>query len=52
MSNQNYNGGRGGRTQTQATSQSATKVGGSLGGKKVDKLTKGDHYDKPGKKGC
>lgn len=45
MSNANYNGGRGGRTQTKATMKSTAKVGGSLG--KVDKLTKGDTYDRP-----
>lgn len=52
MSNANFNGGRSGRTQTKATSAPGAKPGGSFGKTaKVDKLTKGDTYDKPGKKG-
>lgn len=40
-----HQSGRGGRTHPAATSKRAG------GGKNVDKLTKGDHADKPGKKG-
>lgn len=45
MSNQLYNGGRSGRTQNSPTMKSTAKVAGSHA--KVDKLTKGDTYDRP-----
>jgi len=55
MSNNNFNGGRGGRTQTKATQASEHKFAGSHagnpGGKKSDAPVKGSHGKGMGK-GC
>ena len=52
MSNTNYNGGRGGRTQTKATSASEHKVSGSHkgnpGGTRADAPFAGSHVGNKG----